>query len=221
MRQSSRPRSNTDSENFMQGRLCPDNNSDASMQGDSTNDSSDTSFDEILRKLQPTAPHRSPTLTTTSTLTSYAIPVTPGTDPACNSDTLVMDTTTDTFPLPDNPPLPPVASDSDNSYCSIDHMIAEAQASLNKSRTHDNFHPVRFTWKETIHPNSNIRIPDIIAQPSGKDTTVQHPLIQKLAHFFSTAQKRYAANLTVKTSLSNVVLNLPDLLTHWSINDAK
>lgn len=100
-------------------------------------------------------------------------------------------------------------------------MIAEARALLKDSCTHNHFHPVRFTWKETIHPNSNIRSPDIIAQPSDEDTTVQHPLIQKLAHFLSTAQKRYSKNLTVKTSLSDVVLSLPDLLTNWSINDTK
>ena len=225
MLQPRRPRSDTDSENSMQGRLRPDNDSDASMQGDSTDNSSDnssdTSFDEILRKLQPTNPHQSPTLPTTSTLTNYTIPATPGTDPASNSNTLVMNTTTDSSPLPDNPPLPPIAYDSDGSYCSIDDMIAKARVSLNKSHTHNNFHPVCFTWKETIHPNSNIQSPDIIAQPSKEDTTVQHPLIQKLAHFLSTAQKRYATNLTVKTSLSNVVLSLPDLLTHWSVNDTK
>ena len=131
-----------------------------------------------------------------------------------------MDTTTDSSP-PATPKPPPVVYDSDDSFCSIDEMIAEARASLNSSRSHDNFHPVRFTWKEIIHPNSNIRSPDIIAQPSNEDTTTQHPFIQKLAHFLSTAQKRYAENLTVKTSLSNVVLSLPDLLTHWSINETK
>ena len=84
-------------------------------------------------------------------------------------------------------------------------MIAKARASLKKSCAHNNFHPVCFTWKEAIHPNSNIRSPDIIAQPSEDATTVQHPLVQKLAHFLSTARKHYATNLTVKTSLSNVV----------------
>mmetsp|Transcript_13766 Transcript_13766/g.28997 ORF Transcript_13766/g.28997 Transcript_13766/m.28997 type:complete len:299 (-) Transcript_13766:7-903(-) len=100
-------------------------------------------------------------------------------------------------------------------------MIAEARASLEKSRAHDNFHPLCFTWKEAIHPNSNIQSPDVIAQPSDNATTVQHPLIQKLAHFLSTAQKHYATNLTVRTSLSNAVLALPDLLSIWSINETK
>ena len=139
-----------------------DLDSDHSMYADTessdtpSDNSSDTSFDDILRTLNTnTTPDK-------STQSSYTIPTTkpsPATIPDSNPDASAMDTTTESSSpstTESSPKPPPVAYDSDDSFCSIDEMIAEARALLNKSHTHDDFHPVRFTWKETIHPNSNI-----------------------------------------------------------------
>ena len=106
-----------------------------------------------------------------------------------------MDTSPDSFPTP-----PPAAYDNDTSNCSIDEMIAEVRSSLQQSRPSDKFAQARLTSKDTIHPNSTIWSPDIIAPASDDGTAEQHPLIRKLAHFLSHAQKYYSSPLTIKAS---------------------
>ena len=111
-----------------------------------SNDSSDTSFDNILRTLNTnTTPDK-------STQNSYTIPTpkpSPATIPDSNPDASAMDTSPTKSSPPsttESSPKPlPVAYDSNDSFCSIDEMIAEARPSLHKSHTHDDFHPVRFT----------------------------------------------------------------------------
>ena len=157
----------------------PANSSTDHSMKDSDNDSA-SSFAEILNQLHN---HSTPKPTQLKTKTSHTIlakttisPNTPAKTDTTTLENTTMDTTPD-FPQPTHPPKPPPATyDSDTSTCSIDEIIAEARSSLQQYCQSNNFARVQLTWKDTIHPDSTIRSPDIIAQASDKATTAQHPL---------------------------------------------